>query len=232
MPEKSRILQQKLDDFTKRKVGFETELQNAVSELEKLQGLVMIGKANLDSLTNQQVKVNTINQTIARIEFEIGEIEKEIISEQWFEKRRRVIREVLKLDQDAEQAGNRFIKLYSDVENLSFSRFLELSKLRSEIVFLKQEFYKLVMSLFPSVQMLLSHDRPELQAQIDEFLAELTANGCILRVLRCTNFNFRDYATDNFNSSFLPENPLSDWIWLSVDRIESFKKKNGSNSPW
>jgi phosphate uptake regulator len=135
-------------------------------------------------------------------------------------KRRKEIFSNIKLiDDEAEKVGSRFIELYSDVENLSYSRFAEMSLLLARKDDLKADFSRHIVALIPDVNKLKRHILPEIQSELDNLIVELQKD-CKLSVLRSDKlFTDREYSFDDTQAFKLPENDMDGWIFLSIRSI-------------
>jgi hypothetical protein len=231
MPVKSRMIEEKINEILSRKTQFESELKEAGSELERLQNAVVKGTADTDSLVAVQIKVNTIEQTISRFDSQLHALGADLIVQRDLEKRKEIFSKIKLLDDEAEQNGIRFTGLYTDIESLSYVRFVEMSALLAKIAGLRAEFGRYVAALIPNVYKLKSRDMPELRSELDNLIAELQ-NTCRLSVLRSDGlFDDRAYVTDDGYAFRLPENDLGEWIWLSIRVIREREQQKQRGLP-
>ncbi len=216
MPSRSRTIQEKITELASRKAQFESELESANLELERLQIATVKGTANTDALVTAQIKVNTIEQTIKAFDLQLAALDADLIAQKNLETKKEIFSKIKVLDEDAEKAGRRFIELFSDVEKLSYLRFVEMFLLCATIADLKFQFGTHVNSLIPDSYKLKHRNLPEVQSELDAVIAELE-NTCKLSVLRSdVGFSDRSYATDSDSAFRLPDNDLGRLIWQSI----------------
>jgi hypothetical protein len=216
MPIKSRMIEEKLNEVSDRKRQFEDELQTAALDLETLQKQVIKGTANTDALVTAQIKLNTIEQTIKAFDLQLAALDADLIAQKNLETKKEIFLKIKVLDDDAERAGKRFAELFPDIENLSYSRCVEMFSLRATIADLKFEFGSHIFALLPDVNKLKSRDLPELQSELDAVIAELE-NTCKLAVLRSdVGLSDRSYATDDQHAFRLPDNDLGGLVWSLI----------------
>lgn len=216
MPIKSRMIEEKINELSNRKLQLQTELETARIELKTAENAIIKGVSDTDALVSIQTRINVIEQTLIRFDSNIAALEAELIAQKNLERKREIFKKIKPLDDEAEKAGNRFIELYTDIENLSYARFAEMSSLITRIADLKAEFGRHIQTLIPEVNSLKSRHLPELEMQSNRLIAELE-NICKLRVLRSgQTFSHFQYVTDDDYIFRLPESDLSDWIWSSI----------------
>jgi DNA anti-recombination protein RmuC len=220
MPAKYRLIEEKIKEILSRKTQFESELKEAGSELERLQNAVVKGTADTDSLVAVQIKVNAIEQTVRTFNLQLQALDADLIVHRQLEKKKEIFSKIKALDDQAEKAGNRFIELYSDVEQLNYARFAEMGLLVASIEKLKFEFGQHIGNLIPNVNKLKSRNLPELENELHNLIVELKANHCKLSVLRASGlFSSREYITDDDHAFRFVENDLNGWIWLSIRAV-------------
>jgi hypothetical protein len=216
MPSRIRIIDEKIKQIVSRKAQFENELKEAGLELERLQIAIVKGTADSDSLVAPTIKVNTIEQTIKAFDLQLAALDADLIAQKKLETKKEIFLKIKVLDDDAERAGKRLIELFPDIENLSYSRCVEMFSLRATIADLKFEFGSHIFALLPDVNKLKSRDLPELQSELDAVIAELE-NTCKLAVLRSdVGLSDRSYATDDQHAFRLPDNDLGSLVWLLI----------------
>lgn len=221
MPVRSRKLRDSVKSLTERRQNLIQEHQRAIAELENVQKSVIYGDSKSDLLINHQTRANSLENALKAIDLEINRLESEAETESESEKRRAIARQIKEIDEKAEGAGNRYRDLYSNPEKLSYSGFVEMLKLKSEIRELRRQFHLLIFQLFPAVQTLLRKENPALQDAVNHFIqTELLETGCRLSVLRTDYFDGFSYATDLHNAFDLRPHELSGWIRVSMQIVE------------
>ncbi len=216
MPSRSRMIDEKIKQIVSRKAQFENELKEAGLELERLQNAAVKRTTDTDSITAAHTKVNAIQQTISAFDLQIAALDADLISQKKLETKKEIFSKIKLLDDDAEKAGKRLIELFPDIENLSYSRCVEMFSLRATIADLKFEFGSHISALLPDVNKLKSRDLPEVQSELDAVIAELE-NTCKLAVLRSdVGLSDRSYATDDQHAFRLPDNDLGSLVWLLI----------------
>jgi predicted nucleic acid-binding Zn-ribbon protein len=231
MPVKSRMIEEKRNEIANRKSNFESELEAVRLELQTAQSGVVKGTTDIDSLISIQTRVNVVEQTITALGSQIDALEADLVAQKGLETKREIFSKIKVLDDTAEKAGSRFIELYTDIESVSYARFVEMSALLARIADLKSEFGRYVVTLIPNVNKLKSRDMPELRSELDNLITELK-NTCRLSVLRSDRlFSDRAFVTDDDHAFRLPENDLGKWIWLSIRVIREREQQKQRGLP-
>lgn len=228
MPILSRTTADKINQIANKNRQFQTELETAVSELGRLQKATITGDTDTETLISAQNRVNVLTQTIEAFNRQLAELEAALIVQKASDRKKEIFSKIKLLDGEAEKLGSRFIGYYTDLPNLSFIRFEEMSFMLEKIQVLKFEFSQFIFELLPDVNKLKRQELPELQAKLDDLIAELQSNDCKLSVLRSDKlFSEREYPFDDEYAFKLPYTVMSDWIWNSIRSAKARAEKYG-----
>jgi hypothetical protein len=223
------MIEEKIKETVNRKTQFENELKEARSALERLQNAVVKGTADTDSLVAAQSRVTAIAQTIGTFDSKLAALDADLTVHRNLEKKREILSKIKLLDDEAEKAGRRFIELFATPEELKLGCFSEMARIIASIEGLKFEFARYVAELIPGVNSLKSRHLPELENELNNLIADLKSNHCQLSFLRASGLSLqRKYVTDDDSAFPLPENPVSDWIWLSI-RVAKEREEKRAN---